>query len=112
MSNSLNEDLNVDLPVVCSLSPNELNKRKDENAGFFKECAQVVELADGYAFRFDKVELAAGPILEFIKNERECCRFLRFELVFEPDLGPCWLRLRGNQDAREFIRAAFVGGHI
>jgi hypothetical protein len=112
MSDTLNEALNADLPVVCNLSPAELGQRKGEAAGFFKECAQVTELADGYAFRFDNVELAAGPLLEFIKNERECCRFLRFELVFEPDLGPCWLRLRGSQAAREFIRSTFVEGQI
>lgn len=112
MSDTMNENLNYELPVVCSLSPAELGVRQDENSAFFKDCTQALELADGYAFRFDKAELTAGPILEFIKAERDCCRFLRFELVFEPNLGPAWLRLRGSQDAKDFIRATFVEGQI
>jgi hypothetical protein len=100
--------INAELPVVCSLTQPELGERLAETNEFFKNCAQVVELAEGYAFRFDNPAESLNQILEFIKNERECCQFLRFELVFEPQLGPLWLQLQGSQDAKDFIQATFV----
>lgn len=111
MSENLNENvgfINGELPVVCTLSQSELGQRLAETTEFFNNSGQVMELADGYAFRFDNHAESLDPILEFIQNERECCLFLRFELVFEQQLGPLWLQLRGSQDAKEFIRSTFV----
>ena len=115
MSRNINKNLgfsDAELPVVCSLSPAELGERVDENTEFFKNCAQVAELADGYAFRFDNPGETLAPMVNFIKTERECCQFLRFELVFEPQLGPLWLQLRGSQDAKEFVQATFINGQL
>jgi hypothetical protein len=33
---------------------------------------------------------------------------LRFDLIFEPQLGPLWLQLRGSETAKEFIRVNFI----
>jgi hypothetical protein len=32
-----------------------------------------------------------------------CCPFFTFELTFEPDSGPIWLRVRGQEGVKEFI---------
>jgi hypothetical protein len=94
-----------ELPIACSLSEQELAKRREELAGdIFKNIQQVQELADGYAFRFPEGKDWAAKLLDFIAFERECCRFFIFELVFEADLGPTWLRLRGGEGVKEFIK--------
>ena len=97
-----------DLPVVCTLTGAQQAARLDQAGDIFNNCTERIELDGGYGFRFDKVAQWAGPLLEFIRAERECCQFLRFELDFEPQLGPLWLYLRGNDDTKEFIRVNFA----
>ena len=46
----------------------------------------------------------ATKLLDFIVFERACCPFFTFELTFEPDSGPIWLRLRGQEGVKEFIK--------
>ena len=43
-------------------------------------------------------------------NERTCCSFFQFELVFELNEGPIWLRLRGAENVKAFIRAKLNAG--
>lgn len=101
--------INQDLPVVCTLTETEQASRLTETNMILNNCAKKVELEDGYAFRFDNAAQWAGELLEFIRAERECCRFLSFELAFEPQLGPLWLNIRGSQDAKVFIRQSLAG---
>lgn len=101
--------INQDLPEVCTLSVAQQTGRLSETHAILNQCAQRVELEDGYAFRFDEAAQWAGKLLEFIRAERECCRFLDFELAFEPQLGPLWLYIRGSQDAKVFIRESLAG---
>jgi hypothetical protein len=44
-----------------------------------------------------------------INAERQCCRFLRFQLTVEPDEGPLILDLTGPPGTRDFL-AAMVDG--
>jgi hypothetical protein len=46
--------------------------------------------------------------MEFIAVERKCCPFFAFELVFEPQEGPMWLRLKGPEGVKSFIKQNFV----
>lgn len=68
---------------------------------------EIRSLPDGYGSRLpsrqDTILLAA----EFIARERLCCPFFAFELGVEPEDGPLWLRLRGTEGVKEFIRAEF-----
>jgi hypothetical protein len=66
---------------------------------------EVQELPDGYAFRFPAEQATILLVSEFIARERLCCPFFRFELVAEQEEGPLWLRLRGREGVKEFIRA-------
>ena len=61
------------------------------------------ELEDGYEFRFPGSEEWATRLTEFIVFERECCPFLAFELVFEPEGGPIRLRVRGPEGVKEIV---------
>jgi hypothetical protein len=95
----------ADLPIACSLSRDEQAARHEElTNGIFKAVEQVQELADGYAFRFPGEVSRVSQLTEFIVTERACCPFFTFELAFEPNSGPIWLRLRGGAGVKEFIQ--------
>jgi hypothetical protein len=68
---------------------------------------EVHALSDGYAFRFTAEHSTILLVSEFIARERLCCPFLAFELVVEQEDGPLWLRLRGRQGVKDFIKAEF-----
>ncbi len=61
--------------------------------------------ADGYALRFPGEARWLATLAEFIRFERACCPFLRFELHAEQQDGPLWLRLRGPVGVKEFLAA-------
>jgi hypothetical protein len=42
---------------------------------------------------------------ELIAAERDCCRFLKFELTAEPDIGPVILRTTGRVGTKEFLNS-------
>lgn len=65
------------------------------------------ELSDGYAFRFQSDQAKILLVSEFIVRERLCCPFFTFEIVIEPEDGPLWMRLRGAEGVKEFIRLEF-----
>jgi len=95
-----------EIPIACSLSAPEKTARVNAFAEhLFTGVDRVEELPDGFAFRFPKSEPWLGDVLELVKLERACCPFLTFEICFEPAEGPLWLRLRGGDGTKEFIRA-------
>lgn len=92
------------LPVVCSLTAETIAARKaDLLPGLVRRANAREESASGLRFRFPPEALAA--IVSTIEAERQCCRFLRFEVIVEPDGGPVWLSLSGPPGAREFLAA-------
>ena len=95
----------TDLPIACSL-PGEAQIARGEVIAedLFAGADQVDELPDGYAFRFAVTEDRIDRLARFIAAERRCCPFFTFKLVFEPAEGPVWLRLRGPDGVKEFIR--------
>ena len=94
-------------PIACNLTGDDLAERGDEVGNLFQEVEQVRELADGYAFRFAGSDAVAARLLEFTLAERRCCPFFTFELTFEPNEGPIWLRLRGSANIKEFVGSAW-----
>lgn len=67
----------------------------------------IKELADGYAFRYKAESQLIQEVAEFIAYERLCCPFFDFELAVEQDSDRLWLRLRGENGVKEFIRDEF-----
>ena len=43
-------------------------------------------------------------IAKMIVAERECCPFLTFELVAQPNMGPVIVSVTGPAGAKEFLR--------
>ena len=68
---------------------------------------EVRELEDGYAFRFSVEASTVQDLAEFITYERLCCPFFDLEMAVEREGGPAWLRLRGREGVKEFIRTEF-----
>jgi hypothetical protein len=64
-------------------------------------------LSDGFAFRFKAESQLILDAAEFIVYERVCCPFYNFESAVEPDANRLWLRLRGQNGIKEFIRYEF-----
>lgn len=59
--------------------------------------------ANGIRFSFPADAFSA--LATTVDAERQCCRFLRFEIIVEPDNGPIRLSLSGPPGAREFVTA-------
>ncbi len=95
-----------EIPVACRLTDSELRERE---AALWKELKSVwsatEDLPGGYAFHLpgDKKWLALAA--ELIAAERECCPFLTFELIAEPNMGALTLRMTGPAGAKEFLKS-------
>jgi hypothetical protein len=94
----------MDLPVICTLTSEAIATRKANLlTGLVSRAESRDDLAEGVRFRFSADALPA--VAETIEAERQCCRFLRFDITVEPDGGPLWLSLTGPPGTREFLTA-------
>jgi len=90
-------------PIACTLTPDALAARKNDLLTSLMRRVEEAsaEASDGWRLRFSP---DTWPVIaETIEAERHCCRFLRFEVVVEPDGGPIWLTLSGPPGTREFL---------
>jgi hypothetical protein len=68
--------------------------------------SEMREASDGYAFRYAPELLPR--LAEWTMLETKCCPFIDFQLELEPQPGgSAWLRLRGDEDVKEFVRTDF-----
>jgi hypothetical protein len=93
-----------DLPIACTLTPEDLLGRR---AGLLANLAQAADEAErtgtGYRFRFAASSATLAMITAVIDAERQCCRFLRFQLTVEPDLGAFSLDVSGPAGTAPFL---------
>jgi hypothetical protein len=94
-----------DRPIACSLDPASLTTRR---AGLLADLLRHARdrdaLGDGLRLTFDPSSATLDLIARTIDAERQCCRFLRFDLTIEPDLGAFVLDLTGPPGTSEFLR--------
>lgn len=94
------------LPVVCSLTPAALEVRRE---GLLRDLVGRADARearpDGYGLRFRPDADMLAAIARAVDAERQCCRFLRFEIRVEPDGGPIWVELSGPPGTRDFLAA-------
>lgn len=101
----------MDIPIACALSdPEKARRIAALEVEIFAAALESRELSDGYAFRFPSDGEWLTRLAAFIVDERQCCPFFTFELVVEPGEGPIWLRLRGRDGVKDFIRDQFLDG--
>lgn len=95
-----------DLPIVCTLGPAALQARREGLLSTLLQRAENrEELPNGLRLRFAATGDAIPLIARTIDAERQCCRFLRFNVSVEPDGGPIVLELTGPPGTREFVSA-------
>ena len=98
-----------EIPVACCLSNEELRNREATLLAQFKSALiKTEELADGYQFRIPGDKKWLLVTAELIAAERECCRFLRFELTAEPAMGPLTVRMTGPSGTKEFLKSILL----
>jgi hypothetical protein len=94
-----------DMPVACCLTSAELREREATLLAQFRSAViETEELQDGYAFRVPGDGEWITMIAKMIVAERECCPFLTFELVAQPDMGPVVVSVTGPAGTKEFLR--------
>jgi hypothetical protein len=94
------------LPIVCTLTPAAIRARREGSLSeLLRRAAAHAELPDGHRLQFAADEDALGTIARAVSAERQCCRFLRFQITVEPDGGPISLELTGPSGTREFLSA-------
>jgi hypothetical protein len=93
-----------DLPIECTLTPEELRRgRQALLPGVIARAEAHERVAGGFRFRFTPDAELMAAIAVMIDAERRCCRFLRFQLTAEPDEGPVWLEVTGPPGTDEFL---------
>ncbi len=92
------------VPLACLLTGDELKERGEVVQPLMASYQQMQELEDGYAFQFPGEPAWIQRVLSFVTEERQCCPFFTFELQFEPNLGPVWVRLRGSADIKALLK--------
>jgi hypothetical protein len=94
------------LPIACTLSSETIAIRKaDLLPGLAREAEAREDTAGGLRLRFHASLDNLQKIASVIDAERQCCRFLRFDLSVEADGGPVWLALSGPPGTKEFLAA-------
>ncbi len=94
-----------DMPIACCLTSAELREREAMLLAHFRSAViGIEELRDRYAFRLPGDGKWIAMIAKMIVAERECCPFLTFELVAQPNMGPVIVSVTGPAGAKEFLR--------
>jgi hypothetical protein len=97
-----------DLPIACSLTSAELQQRRRTVLEKIRGAVvEARELQDGYAYCFPSENQQLAEIASMIELERQCCPFLRFSLIIEPNGGPIWLELSGPDGTKDFLKEIF-----
>lgn len=94
------------LPLTCDLSPDAIKARR---AGLLPGLAEQAVLRaqteGGYELTFAASSEMLHAIVAVIDAERQCCRWLRFDLAVLPDGRGILLKLSGPEGAGEFLSA-------
>ena len=93
-----------ELPIACELTPTELAARREGLLpGLLEKAQERMNLSNGLRFSFAPSSEGLTAAVQTIDAERQCCRFLKFELTVEPDGGQMWLEITGPPGTAEFL---------
>jgi hypothetical protein len=98
-----------DMPIACCLTSAELCELEATLLAQFRSAViGTEELRDGYAFRVPGDGKWIAIIAKMIVAEGECCPFLTFELVAQPNMGPVIVRVTGPTGTKEFLKTVLL----
>jgi hypothetical protein len=93
-----------ELPIACELTPAELDVRREGLlADLLTLALERITVTNGLRWRFAPTTEFLTAAVQTIDAERQCCRFLKFELTVEPDGGQMWLEITGPEGTAEFL---------
>ena len=94
----------ADLPIVCTLQPGDLNARAAELLlGIAALALGRSSMENGLRLELPATDEALSAAIAMIRQERRCCRFLRFQLTVEPHGGPVTLEMTGPPGTATFL---------
>lgn len=100
-----------ELPIACTLTPRDMAARASTLLPeLLSRAREHQDLPEGFRLRFDAASETLHQITAVIDAERQCCRFLQFQLTVEPDGGPLWLEVSGPPGTRSFLAALALPG--
>jgi hypothetical protein len=98
----------VDMPIGCGLTSAELSERETTLLAQFRSAViETEELPNGCAFSVPGDRKRVAITAEMIVAERECCPFLTFELVAQPNMGPIIVRVTGPAGTKDFLKTVW-----
>jgi hypothetical protein len=93
------------MALTCKLSTPEFQHRKSTVLAELKtRIRSAEETAEGFRYSWSGTDQMLDTLLDFIKAERQCCDFFKFELAIGTPADDIWLSLSGPPGAKEFIR--------
>ena len=93
-----------ELPIACELTPAELAARREGLLpGLLEQARERTSLSNGLRFSFAPSTEFLRAAVQTIDAERQCCKFLKFELTVEPDGGQMSLEITGPPGTAEFL---------
>jgi hypothetical protein len=87
-----------------ALTPEERVRQHELAQAIAGAKLETKELADGYAFRLQVERVSVTDLAVWVAAERKCCPFFDFEISLGREGGPLWLRLRGAEGVKDFMR--------
>ena len=108
MTRSKRDAPETTLPIACNVDRIPADERDvwlATASQFYQAVTECREESDGYALRVAAHDLRLTA--EYVHRDRWCCAFLSWEIVVEPGGGPVWLRLRGPEGTKQFLKQAF-----
>jgi hypothetical protein len=95
-------------PIMCSLTPEAIRVgRAGLLPGLREHASDMTPVDNGYQLTFPTSTEMLQSIVRTIDAERQCCRWLQFDLRVAPDGGVTLLTLSGPAGAQEFLAALF-----
>ncbi|MES1181230.1 MAG: hypothetical protein ABUL44_00390 [Flavobacterium sp.] len=88
---------------TCKLTSAEFRERKATViASLKKQVLEKKELKNGFAYKFAGNDNTVDEITNFIKTERQCCSFFKFNMSINGD-SETWLEITGPKGAKDVI---------
>lgn len=91
-------------PISCTLAESQRYGRESLIRKLFQAAEEIESFDQGIEARFSGDSEWLRKITDVAVIERECCQFLRFEIIAEPELGPIVLRIMGPTGTGDFLK--------
>jgi hypothetical protein len=99
----------MDLPIVCTLTQTELMERRRTILASIRDSAIDISATEyGYSYRFEPSSEVLAELARLVDLERQCCQFLTFRIVVEPQEAIRLDEITGPPEAKA-IMADIVG---